>query len=63
MLYLDYNWDLYNDRIVLDSEINTKKLGWEDGDYFKIVTKNGTTQIVKVDPIEIFIKGEKVNGA
>ena len=63
MKYFDYDWDLNPDGILFDEELNLDKLGWEDGDYFKFVDINGRKQIVKVDPIELFSKGVKINGA
>lgn len=62
MFYLDYAWDLYSDRIILDAELKTDRLGWEEGDHFKLIKVNGRNQLVKVDPIELFSKGVKVNG-
>jgi hypothetical protein len=61
MLHLDYTWDLHPDKIILDKEINTDKLGWKGGDYFKFVNVNGRQMLVKVDPVEAFIKGHPVN--
>lgn len=61
MIYLDFNWDIYKDRIVLDEELNTDKLGWKHGDLFKFININGKQQLVKVDPLEKFVKGFPVN--
>jgi hypothetical protein len=61
MLHFDYSWDLHPDRIILDAELNTDKLGWKGGDYFKFVNVNGRQMLVKVDPVEAFIKGHPVN--
>lgn len=61
MLYIDYTWDLYSDRIVIDEEINVDKLGWKGGDLFKLINVNGKQMFVKLDPIEAFAKGHKVN--
>jgi hypothetical protein len=57
MKYYDYNWDLSSDKIILDEELNTDKLGWKSGDLFKFVNINGQQQLVKVDPIEKFVRG------
>jgi hypothetical protein len=57
MLYLDFDWDLRKDRIILDREINTDKLGWQAGDHFEVKNIDGQVQLVKVDPILKFIKG------
>jgi len=62
MLYIDYNWDLYPDKIILDEEINTDKLGWKGGDYFKFININGRQMLVKVDELERFIvQGAQTN--
>ena len=65
MKYIDYDWDLSSEGIILDSEINTDKLGWKGGDYFKFVNVNGRQMLIKVDDVEKFIvdgatKNEKV---
>jgi hypothetical protein len=61
LLHFDYEWDLHPDRIILDSELNTDKLGWQGGDYFKFINVNGQQMLVKVDPVEMFAKGYPVN--
>jgi hypothetical protein len=61
VLYFDYTWDLRPDRIILDEEINTDKLGWRGGDYFQLKNINGKQMLVKVDPLVAFTKGYKVN--
>lgn len=61
MLHLDYNWDLNPWGIVFDEELNIDKLGWRSGDMFKIINDNGRAMLVKVDPVETFIKGHPVN--
>lgn len=62
MRHYDYDWDLSPYGIILDQELDTDKLGWRGGDYFKLVNINGTQLLQKVDPIEVFSKGYKVNG-
>jgi hypothetical protein len=57
MLHLDYNWDLHRDKIILDEELNTDKLGWKHGDHFKFVNVNGKQMLVKVDPLVAFVQG------
>ncbi|CAB4129223.1 hypothetical protein UFOVP112_321 [uncultured Caudovirales phage] len=57
MKYYDYEWDLSEDRIILDEELNTDKLGWKGGDFFKVTNINGRTMLIKVDPIEKFVRG------
>jgi hypothetical protein len=61
MKHYDYEWDLGPYGIILDQELNTDNLGWQGGDYFKLVNINGTKILKKVDPIEMFSKGHKVN--
>jgi len=62
MKHYDYEWDLGPYGIILDQELDTDKLGWSGGDYFKLVNIDGTQILQKVDPIEVFAKGHKVNG-
>lgn len=61
MLYLDYSWDCSPDGIKLDEEFDSDKLGWKGGDYFKLININGRQYLRKVDPVEVFTKGHKVN--
>jgi hypothetical protein len=61
MLHFDYSWDLHPDRIILDEELNTDRLGWQGGDLFRFVNVNGTQMLVKLDPVEQFAQGYKVN--
>ena len=61
MKYLDYSWDLEPGRILLDAELDLAKLGWTAGDMFKVVVKDGQKMLVKVDPLELFLKGYRVN--
>lgn len=61
MLYIDYTWDCDKQGIILDEEFNSDKLGWKSGDMFKLVNINGRQRLVKVDPVEAFAKGYKVN--
>lgn len=61
MRYYDYEWDLSSDRIILDEELDIDKLGWKGGDYFKVVNVNGRAMLQKVDPVEAFAKGHRVN--
>lgn len=63
MKYYDYDWDLNPDGIILDPELNIDKLGWKNGDYFKVTNINGKAMLVKVDTTEKFlIDGVKKNG-
>jgi hypothetical protein len=56
MRYYDYEWDLEPHRILLDAELDVDKLGWRGGDYFKVTNVNGRTMLVKVDPLEKFLR-------
>ena len=56
MKYYDYEWDLEPHRIVLDAELNVDKLGWRAGDYFQVKNINGRAMLVKVDPLEKFLR-------
>ena len=56
MRYYDYEWDLEPNRILLDSELDVEALGWRGGDYFKVKNINGRIMLVKVDPLEKFIR-------
>jgi len=62
MLHIDYTWNLSSEGIILDEELNTDRLGWQHGDYFKFVNENGRQMLVKVSKIEKFIiKGATEN--
>jgi hypothetical protein len=56
MKYFDYEWDLEPNRILLDAELNVDKLGWRAGDYFQVKNINGRAMLVKVDPLEKFLR-------
>jgi hypothetical protein len=56
MRYYDYDWDLEPNRILLDAELNIDKLGWRSGDYFQVKNINGRAMLVKVDPLEKFLR-------
>jgi hypothetical protein len=56
MLYVDFDWDVDKDGIILDKEINLQKLGWKEGDYFKLVEcSDGRIRLTKLDTLEEFI--------
>lgn len=57
MLHLEYNWDLHPDKIILDDELNTDRLGWKGGDIFKFINVDGKQMLVKMDPLVAFVKG------
>ena len=63
MLHYDYTWDLSSKGIILDAELNTDKLGWKGGDYFKFINVNGQQMLIKVSDLEKFIlEGAANNG-
>ena len=55
VLFDDYIWDLSDSGIVLDNRFEVEKLGWQPGDYFKLVLVDGQLRLVKVDDLEKFI--------
>jgi len=57
MKHYDYDWDLDANGITLDPELNIDKLGWKHGDCFKLVNIDGKVQLIKVDPLEKFVRG------
>lgn len=59
MKYIDYDWDLQKDKIVLDQELNIDKLEWRAGDHFEVKNINGRVILEKVDPVVKFVKGYK----
>jgi hypothetical protein len=60
MLYIDYTWDLSENQIILDKELDIDQLSWRNGDYFQIKNVNGRAMLVKIDPLVKFLKnGEK----
>ena len=62
MKYYDYEWDLEPNCILLDPELNIDNLGWKGGDCFKIVNRDGRAMLVKLEAVEQFNKGHRVNG-
>ena len=61
MRHFDYEWDLDPRRIIIDRELNTDKLGYKNGDVFKFINIDGQQMLVKLDPLEQFVRGHKVN--
>jgi hypothetical protein len=59
MLHLDYHWDLHPDKIILDEELNTDRLGWQAGDMFKFINVDGKQMLIKIDPLEKFIRSKQ----
>jgi hypothetical protein len=56
MRYYDYEWDIEPHRILLDAELNVDSLGWNAGDYFQVKNVNGRVMLVKVDPLQKFLR-------
>ena len=56
MKYLDYDWNLSPERIVLDEKLNIDKLGWKAGDCFVVQNVDGRAMLTKVDPLVQFLK-------
>jgi hypothetical protein len=61
--YIDYDWDVGPERIILDDKLNIDRLGWKAGDCFVVQNVNGRAMLRKLDPLEKFIKdGEQAHG-
>lgn len=56
MKHYDYDWDLDENGIIFDKELDIDKLGWRHGDYFRIKNVNGRAMLIKCDPLVKFIK-------
>ena len=61
MKHYDYDWDLNPWGIKFDPELNIDNLGWQAGDCFKIKNVDGQAMLVKLDSVEQFVRGQKVN--
>ena len=60
MKYIDYNWDLSPERIILDEELDIDKLGWKGGDLFRVTNINGRAMLVKIQhPLEKLVIEEE----
>jgi hypothetical protein len=57
MFHYDYAWDLNPDSLVFDKELPIHRLGWEKGDYFKLVedSETGVKKLIKLNDLEKFI--------
>jgi hypothetical protein len=55
VLFEDYVWDLNESGIKFDEKFEVEKLGWQPGDYFKLVLAEGGLKLVKIDDLEKFI--------
>ena len=56
MNYYGYEWNLSESRIMMDAELDPIKLGWREGDYFRLTYRNGHMILVKTDPLEKFLQ-------
>jgi anaerobic selenocysteine-containing dehydrogenase len=59
MRHYDYDWDLDSRGIRFDPELDIDKLGWKNGDYFRVENRNGRAMLVKVDPLVKFLTDGK----
>lgn len=57
MRYVDYDWELTDSQIIPDKELDTSKLGWKIGDYWRVVEIDGIKMLKKVDPLIQFVLG------
>lgn len=62
MLYFDYTWDLNPNSIILDSDLDLKKLQWKPGDYWQLQEQDGKIVFKKVDPLLQFIIKGTIDG-
>ena len=64
MFHYDYSWDLNPDSLVFDTELPLHRLGWEEGDYFKLVedSETGAKKLIKLNELEKFILKGNENG-
>ena len=63
MLYIDYDWNLDTSGILFDKDLDFTKLGWETGNYFKLVIdENGRYRLVKINELEEFLVKGSNNG-
>ena len=58
MLYLDFTWDIDSTGILFDRELDIEKIGWEPGDVFRLVEEDGRMKLIKIDPLEKFIRSK-----
>ena len=55
--YIDFDWEMDAMGIRLDTDLDVGKLGWKEGDYFKLIKVGDQLQLVKVDEVEKFLRG------
>ena len=56
-LYVDYDWQINEHGITLDETITLEQLNWRLGDVFKLVRDDGVLRLVKLDPVDKFVRG------
>jgi hypothetical protein len=56
MRYVGYDFNLTEDGIGLDEELDLGKLGWKEGDWFIVKKIDGKNNLIKIDPLVKFIK-------
>ncbi len=57
MKYVDYDWEMDAWGLRLDTDLDVQKLGWQEGDYFKLIKVDDKLQLVKLEEIEKFVRG------
>ena len=55
--FVDYDWEMDAMGIRLDTDLDVQKLGWKEGDYFKLIKVSDQLQLVKVEEVEKFMRG------
>jgi hypothetical protein len=55
--FIDYDWEMDAMGIRLDTDLDVQKLGWKEGDYFKLIKVGEQLQLVKIEDIEKFMRG------
>lgn len=55
--FIDYDWEMDAMGIRLDTDLDVQKLGWKEGDYFKLIKVGDQLQLVKVEEVEKFMRG------
>jgi hypothetical protein len=57
MAEIDRTWQVRTDSIEINEEIDINRLGWKNGDCFRLVNLNGQQMLIKLDPLEKFVRG------
>ena len=55
--YIDYRWELDPTTLQIDRELDVDRLGWKAGDLFRLINVDGQVSLIKIDPIEKFVRG------